>query len=96
MWNKVRQSVKARANGLDEYALRYGQRLLKGNLVHHIFELNERPDLKLSLDNLVFVSSQTHNMIHAAYDKGDEEKRKMRQRLLDIRHVGAVQKVSNK
>lgn len=88
-WSKVGKLVKERANGLDEYALRYGDELLKGNLTHHIYEIEERPDLKLALDNLVYVSSATHNMIHREYDKGIEERRAMQKKLMAIRQTAS-------
>ena len=85
LWSKVSKLAKERANGLDEYALKYGQRLFKGSITHHILELEERPDLGLDLDNLIYVSTATHNMIHAEYEKGIEQRRAMQNRLMAIR-----------
>ena len=84
-WSKVSKLAKERANGLDEYALEYGQKLLRGNLTHHIFELDERPDLTLSMDNLIYVSNQTHSMIHAAYNRDEKSKIEMQNKLIAIR-----------
>jgi len=86
-WLNVRQLAIARANGLDEYSLKYEQRIIRGNLIHHIFELDERPDLYLSLDNLICVSSQTHNKIHAEYNKSLANKSAMQKKLMAIREV---------
>ena len=86
-WLNVRQVAIARANGLDEYVLKYEQKIIKGNLVHHIFELKERPELKLSLDNLILVSSRTHNKIHAEYDKSLADRLAMQTKLKAIREV---------
>ena len=85
LWSKVAKMVKERAHGLDEYALRYGKRLLKGNITHHILELEERPDLIFDLNNLIYVSTATHNMIHAEYEKGIEQRRAMQEKLKLIR-----------
>lgn len=82
-WKKVVELVKARANGLDEYEIANGI-ISIGNTVHHIFTVDERPDLKNALDNLIFVSAKTHNKIHAEYDKGDREKRDLQGKLAAI------------
>ena len=83
-WRLFAESVKARANGLDEYLLSKGQ-VVKGTVAHHIQTVEERPDLKLSLENLIYVSSATHNQIHNEYDKNAESKRKMQEELQSIR-----------
>lgn len=75
--------VKARANGLDEYLLSQG-RLAKGNTVHHIYTIDERPDLKLSVANLIYVSSRTHNQIHAEYSKSYERKKNLQMELQTV------------
>ena len=84
-WSKVSKLAKARANGLDEYAFEYEHRIIPGSLTHHIFELNDRADLRLSPDNLIFVSTQTHAMIHAAYNRDEKSKIEMQNKLLMIR-----------
>jgi len=83
-WSKIVKRVKERANGLDEYELANG-RLCKGNLAHHIYTIEDRPDLKLTLSNLIYVSNATHNMIHGEYEKGGEQKQKMQKKLMAIR-----------
>lgn len=76
-------TVKARANGLDEYALAQGQ-IEAGNTVHHIFTIDERPDLKLSLDNLIFLSARNHNIIHNEYNKDSAAKKILQAKLCEI------------
>ena len=84
-WAKLVDMVKARANGLDEYALSMG-RLEVGNTVHHIYTIDERPDLKASIDNLIYVSARTHNKIHAEYNVDENAKKDMQARLIDVIH----------
>lgn len=84
VWTKITKLMKQRANGLDEYELAEG-RLCKGSITHHIYTIEERPDLKLSFDNLIYVSSATHNKIHAEYDKGPEQRQAMQKKLMAIR-----------
>lgn len=82
-WRSIVGLVKARANGLDEYALSLGM-ILKGNTVHHIYTVDERPDLKLSVDNLIYVSAKIHNQLHAEYNESPERKRDLQIKLLKI------------
>lgn len=82
-WNRLVAMVKARANGLDEYALSQGN-LEIGNTVHHIFTIDERPDLKLSLDNLIYLSAKNHNIIHREYNKDAVSKKNLQAKLQRI------------
>lgn len=66
-WHRTRQTVWARAYGLDEYIYKTTGRAVQADTVHHIEELAERPDLAYSLDNLICVSRQTHKMVHIQY-----------------------------
>ena len=84
-WSKISKMVKERANGLDEYALEYEQRITRGNLAHHIFELSERADLSLSMNNLIYVSTKTHALIHVAYNRDEKSKIEMQNKLIAIR-----------
>ena len=82
-WAAVLTAVKSRSLGLDEYALAQGY-LEKGNTVHHIYTIDERPDLKLSLDNLIYVSAKNHNHIHAEYARNDDAKKMLQAELKKI------------
>lgn len=84
-WKKIVEVVKARANGLDEYQLAVNGAIVVGNTVHHIYTTDDRPDLKTTLNNLILVSAQTHNMIHAEYKRSLESKKAMQKKLCEIR-----------
>lgn len=79
-WKRVSDAVKIRACGLDEFERSRG-RLVAGDTVHHIEPLSERPELGLSMQNLIYVSSATHQRVHAEYDKGEREGAAMKVRL---------------
>ena len=85
LWKKTATAARHRANYTDEYLLQYEQRFIEGHTVHHIWTVKERPDLALSLDNLVVVSRRSHDLIHEAYAKGGEVAEEMRRKLLAIR-----------
>ena len=81
-WRKVTEAVKTRANGLDEYELVRGN-IVAGTIVHHIEPLSEKPDLGLSMRNLIMLSDLTHQIVHAEYDKGADACERMKQKLRD-------------
>ena len=84
-WKKISKAARQRAHYLDEYELQYRGRMQEGKVVHHIYTPDERPDLALSLSNLIVVSNRTHEMIHKAYNRGGDELDSMRARLLAVR-----------
>ena len=84
-WKKIASLVKARANGLDEYLLASEGIIEVGSTVHHIYTIDERPDLKEDLNNLIFVSARTHNKIHSEYARDEKSKRAMQNKLVEIR-----------
>ncbi len=65
-WRAVRDEVMTAAYGLDEVEFAAG-RGVKGELIHHIYPLRERPDLALDPSNLICVSTETHARIHQKY-----------------------------
>ena len=83
-WAKLRNQIKMRACGCDEYVRETDCRLILGAIAHHIYPLDEFPELKLKASNLIYVSAKTHEMIHAAYDKGGQYKAEMQGKLWAI------------
>lgn len=83
IWESLVAKVKARASGLDEYAQAQGYFEI-GNTVHHIYTVDERPDLKLSLDNLIYLSAKNHNRVHREYKKDAASKKILQAKLIGI------------
>ena len=71
--------------GYDEVIFSETGRLIPCDVVHHIETIGDRPDLRLSMSNLICVTAKTHRRIHAAYDSGQREKSQMVSRLREIR-----------
>lgn len=82
-WRAVAAAVRARAGYADELA-KAGGRLVPGAVVHHIHPVGDRPDLRLSMANLIYVSTRTHKEIHDAYNKNPQAKKEMQERLLAV------------
>ena len=83
IWAHLIESVKARANGLDELALAEG-RFEIGNTVHHIYTVEERPDLKTSIENLIYLSAANHNRVHKIYNRDETSKKILQAKLTGI------------
>lgn len=61
-WQKVR-AMKKRMNPFCEVCLKQGEYVLL-NVVHHIRPIEEAPELRLSMGNLLSVCSYHHELIH--------------------------------
>ena len=83
-WRVVSQAARMRT-GYDEVIYHDTGRLVPCNVVHHIETIGDRPDLRLSMSNLICVTAKTHRMIHAAYDHDPTTKRQMIARLREAR-----------
>ena len=82
-WTAMSNAVRARAGYADE-VLRASGKLVPGAIVHHIYPVDERPDLRLAMGNLICVAARTHKEIHDAYNKSPRAKKEMQARLLAI------------
>ena len=83
-WRQISQAARMRA-GYDEVIFSETGRLIPCDVVHHIEPIAERPDLRLSMSNLICVTAKTHRRIHAAYDDDPMTKRQMIARLREAR-----------
>ena len=86
-WHRTRKAVWARAYGLDEYIYHTTGRAVRADTVHHIEELDDRPDLAYDMGNLVCVSRQTHRMVHIKY-RNKKDKASLQKTLRES--IGAV------
>lgn len=74
-WRRVRQQVIERDNGTDQYVLHTTGELRPGFSVHHILPLST-PDgweARLSMDNLITLSDDTHSSIEYKYKTKHKE-----------------------
>lgn len=76
-WKRMRQYILDKYDSIDVYVyVLYGQ-IEKADTVHHIIELKDDKSQALVEQNLIPVSSSTHNIIHASYDKSKADKQAM-------------------
>lgn len=65
-WQKVRR-LKIAINPLCQMCMEDG-RYVKADIVHHIQTIEEHPELRLSMDNLLSVCVQHHEKIHNRFN----------------------------
>ena len=85
-WRLLRDIVVSKYDGLDAYELSRGN-IVPADTVHHIIPAKEDPSLFWSTSNLLPVSRQTHDYIHARYDESAVAKKTMTDILVSlVRH----------
>ncbi len=68
-WIKLRGFILHKYKGLDLYAYYAKQQIIPAKTVHHIVEIKENWDLRMTINNLVPVSDKSHRLIHSLYKK---------------------------
>lgn len=83
-WVRLTGQCKDRFNGIDVYQLyKYGK-YTAGKLSHHIEEVEHNKDRELDIDNLIYLSNESHNEIHTIYNKSEQDKKELQRYLFDI------------
>lgn len=62
-WENLRRQALHRDRYTDRYLARYGK-MRSAEIVHHIFPVNEFPQYRYCLWNLISVTRATHNTFH--------------------------------
>lgn len=75
-WRKLRQKAMKRDNYECQMCKKQGK-YHKVNNVHHIKEVKDRPDLALTIDNLICLCIDHHNEVHERYVDGQNKKAKV-------------------
>ena len=50
-WRKIVEKIKIMAHGADELVMAESKQYQAGNIVHHIYTLEEKPDKALDINN---------------------------------------------
>ena len=69
-WGKARAAAIARCQGIDWLEYLQTGRLVPGDTVHHIIPLKEDWSLRLSADNLIYLTSSNHQLVHKELSAG--------------------------
>ena len=80
-WVRLTAICKNRCNGLDIFELFENNKIVKGELSHHIIPVEDDVNKRLDINNLIYVSQKTHNHIHSVYFGSEEDKRALKKKL---------------
>ena len=67
LWRICKEKAKRKTFGLDPISLLCECRLEYGQTVHHILPLEECPERKADISNLIYITESHHRAIHEAY-----------------------------
>lgn len=73
--------------GLDIIELLAHRRVVAGEIVHHIVETKEDWTKRLDIDNLIYLTKENHNRIHAMYSKSKKDKEIMQKSLRELMEI---------
>lgn len=84
-WLRIRDIVISNCYGVDivEY-YRTGQ-VIQGNTVHHIKTLDSCWELRLDVENLIYLTDSNHSFAHKEYNKGEREEKAMQKILIELK-----------
>lgn len=68
VWKRKRERIMRRDKYLCQYSKRYGK-LIPAQTVHHILPFDEYPEYGLADWNLIALSHEAHNKMHARHTK---------------------------
>ncbi|MGL5084935.1 MAG: hypothetical protein ACRC68_04335 [Clostridium sp.] len=83
-WLRLRAAVIAGCYGIDIYEYYTTGRIIQGQSVHHIIEVDEDWDSRLDILNLIYISEQNHRKIHAEYNKSITKRKEIQKKLFKI------------
>lgn len=83
-WKRVRKAAISDYYGIDIYEYYSTGRILSGERVHHIIELNEDWKCRLDVSNLIYLTEKNHAKIHATYNANNKNKFLMQKKLFEI------------
>lgn len=85
-WLTVRNRVMNIYDSIDVFLFVTEHKIVIADVVHHIEELKENRSKALDVDNLIPLSSSTHNHIHTLYNRDEKTKKEMQERLRRMLH----------
>lgn len=72
-WVALTNVCKNNFSGLDIYQLYKYNKIVTGELSHHIIPVKDNSARIYDIDNLIYLSNASHSEIHKEYDEGNKE-----------------------
>lgn len=70
-WEKIKDSVKRRFNGIDIYSYYVLLKTEYGQTVHHIEPIKNNWERRLDVDNLIYLTESNHRLLHNRMENGE-------------------------
>jgi len=82
-WLKVRDAVISDCFGMD-IVMFYQGLIESGYTCHHIIPLEDDFNSLLDINNIIYMTEQTHQLTHVEYNKGERQKKVMQKLLFGL------------
>ncbi len=84
-WGILTEQCRNQFNGLDIYQLYISNRIVYGNMSHHVILIEDDYDRRFDINNLIYLNEiESHRLIHSVYDKSDRDKKEMQELLFNL------------
>ena len=83
-WVRLTMQCKSKFNGLDIYQYFKYNKIVPGTLSHHIIEVEEDESRALDINNLIYLSVESHSEVHKIYGQSEDGKRELQELLFRI------------
>jgi len=83
-WKRVRDIVIAGCYSIDILEYYKTGKIIQGERVHHIIELEQDWNSRFDIFNLIYLTERNHRRVHEEYKKGNKEKKQMQELLFRL------------
>lgn len=83
-WRRVSKLIARSFLCIDIFEYYTTGRIVQGERVHHILELNDDWNSRYDISNLIYLTEKNHRRIHAIYESSKINKKKIQNKLFDL------------
>lgn len=83
-WKNLREAIKKELFHIDILEYYRTGRIIEGEAVHHILEVEEDWESRLDISNLIYLTERNHKRVHEKYNESSKSKKKMQNILLGL------------
>ena len=83
-WHNTLEKIKIKYKCLDIYEYYINGTIIYGDIGHHIEELRDNKNRRLDIRNIIYLTIENHNKIHALYNKSTESKIEVQKLLFNL------------
>ncbi|MGH4125287.1 MAG: HNH endonuclease [Clostridium sp.] len=84
IWHQLRELCKNKFNGLDIYSYYVLGAIVYEIISHYVELVEDNIGRAYDISNLLYVDTNTHSMIHSAYNRSDKDKKDMKDMLFEL------------